>query len=84
MTKARATDRARMTMVPWWDEPPIPKEVQPVGKVETSNSSKDELPPPGSLRSLFAVGIHGAFGEKGGRISVHIERGRGDVHSRDS
>jgi hypothetical protein len=79
MTNARATDRARTTTVPRWDEPSLPKEVQPVGKDETSNSSKDEgggaLVTPGSLRSLFAVGRHGAFGEKGGRNSANIERG---------
>jgi len=71
MTNARATDRARTTAVPRWDEVSNPREVQPVGKDEVSNSSKDEgegaFPslPPGSLRSLFVVGLHGAFGGKG-------------------
>ena len=69
MKNARATDRARMTKVARWDGPTIPKEVQPVGKDETSKSSKDEgggeLSPLESLRSLFAVGKHGAFGREG-------------------
>ena len=68
MTSARATDKARTTTVPRWDEPSIPKALQPVGKDEKSKSSKDEgvgtLLPPGSLRSLFAVGRHGGFGEQ--------------------
>lgn len=63
MINARATDRARTTTVPRWDEASIPKEVQPVGKDDMSKSSKDEgggsLLPTGSLRSLFAVGRHG-------------------------
>jgi hypothetical protein len=79
MINARATDRARTTMVPRWDEAAIPKEVQPVGKDEKSKSSKDEGEeawlPCVSLRSLFAVGRHGIFGEKGGRISANIEMG---------
>jgi hypothetical protein len=78
MVNARATERARTTMVPRCDEPSTPKEVQPVGKDETSKSSKDEVGgaflPFGSLRSLFAVGKHGAFGEKGGSISANIGR----------
>jgi hypothetical protein len=79
MINARATDRARMTTVPRWDGPVVPKGVQPVGKDDTSKSSKDEggtsFLPSGSLRSLFAVGRHGAFGEKGGRDSANIEKG---------
>ena len=73
MNNARATDRARTTTVPRWDEPSIPKGVQPVGKDERSKSSKVSEGgggwlPSGLLRSLFAVGKHGAFGGKGGRI----------------
>lgn len=70
MINARATDRAITTTVPRWDVASTPKDVQPVGKVETSKSSKDgvevgdEFLPSGSLRSLFAVGRHGAFGEE--------------------
>jgi hypothetical protein len=77
MTNARATDRARTTMVPRWDAPSTPKEVQPVGKDEKSKSSTDEgegVLLSGSLMSLFAVGRHGAFGEKGGRISANTGR----------
>jgi hypothetical protein len=67
MINARATERARTTTVPRCDEPSTPKEVQPVGRDEKSKSSKDEVEgaflPSGSLRSLFAVGKHGAFAE---------------------
>jgi len=84
MINARTMDRARTMTVPRWDEPTISKEVQPVGKVEKSKSSKDgggAGPPPGSPMSLFIVlsvtvdgGEHGTFGGKGGR-SADMERG---------
>ena len=82
---ARATDRARTTTVPRWDEPLTAKEVHPVGKDERSKSSSKAMGEGGGefvlsvlLRSLFAVGRHGAFGEKRGEISADMEKGVGD------
>ena len=73
MMTERATDKAMMTTVPWWDGRAVWGYVQPVGKVDMSKSpSEGEVSSAGGLLMSLCNsgsdegGEHGFWDEKSG------------------